>query len=445
MTYKQEASFPAARKWVPEKVHRTLHAAPCIGDACGGLEAGIHVWHPPNTEMLAFIGAGIARGDKKRMQRMCASCALMQRIVPQKTSLTLEQEARVAERKAEAERRRIAKAAKEAKKSAAKAPLRINPPLLPAPAPRPSPARALAAAAPAPSTALATSNIADGALVQVSSGRPSRSARKRPAPPPAALLAPPPTAAAVAAAVAAPLQAPGATALAAPAPLASKMIPGRPAGGLLGSANRTIVKRPAGIPTAPPPAAVVTVPDGIKPKAGITPVKQAIIAPVMKAFGAMLPTVQSDGGLKGKGDESTAQVITDLKQRQPNLPKMSLERAEARARSCRPVDGWEGKGGRAAKQKAMHAFHVEGLAIQGVCYIPEITGRGELSRDERFQVQRPHGEVGVKCICPSCKTNNYVRPTTVSCGDDAKSEPPPPTRLLPHSHISHPATPTFHT
>ena len=179
--FQKHASFPDGGKWVPEKLRVTLHKAPCIGNACGGLGAGVHTWHPAKTEMLSFINLGVDRKDPRRMQRMCASCALKEGYVEQRTGLSVEKEAHVTEQKAETERKLRAK---EARRRAA-APLRIDPPLLPAPAPAPpaaaallapSPARVLAVADPAPPSPLATSRIADGALVQMS----SHAARKRP-------------------------------------------------------------------------------------------------------------------------------------------------------------------------------------------------------------------------------------------------------------------------
>ena len=65
--------------------------------------------------------------------------------------------------------------------------------------------------------------------------------------------------------------------------------------------------------------------------------------------------------------------MTNLKQLQPNLPTMSLDRAEVRARTFRPDDGWEAEGSRAAKEKAMQAFHTEAVGLRGSATSPRST------------------------------------------------------------------------
>jgi len=458
-TFEWSARWPATWNGVAlAEMQACDVAAPCFGARCGGRKNGKHRWHPSGTEMLPFRDVTVEGAGQ--WQRMCPSCALLEGHLKTSSQFPVATQAEIARKRSVANQRRLSRSEKELaarKKQLALAAKRHGvpaPPLaLPAP---PTPPRALGAAAPAPPAPPVTTSVTDGALALVSPGRNTRkrgaaaaAAAAAPSPPaasPPALAPPPPEAAVVVAAAAAPLQVPGMPgvgALVASTTADSKMIPGR-RGGLLGGpllgGSRTIVQRPKGVPPAPPPAAVVALPDGIEKKAGIPAVKQAIIAPAMKAFGAMLPSVKADGGLKGKGDEATAQVMTNLKQLQPNLPTMSLNRAEVRARTFRPDNGWEGEGSRAAKEKAMQAFHTEAIGLRGVCYIPEIYGRNELMQDERFHVCDADGEViGVKCICPSCAKNTYVRPTTISCGDDAKSEspPPPPHPTFPTSHTPH--------
>jgi len=455
-TFEWNARWPATWNGVAlDNMESIDVAAPCFGARCGGRKNGKHRWHPSGTEMLPFRDMTVDGAG--RWQRMCASCALLEGHLKTSSQFPVDLQAEIARKRSAATQRRLSRSEKEvaarsrqlalaAKRYGVPAPA-LALPAPPTPPRAPAPPRALGVAAPAPPAPLATASIADGALVRVS---PGRATRKRPAAAataaavPSTALASPPTAAAAAA----PLQVPGMPgvgALVASTTADSRMIPGR-RGGLLGGpllgGSRTIVQRPKGVPPAPPPAAFVALPDGTTKKANIPAVKQAIIAPAMKAFGAMLPAVKADGGLKGKGDETTAQVMTNLKQLQPNLPTMSLDRAEVRARSFRPDGGWEAEGSRAAKEKAMQAFHTEAVGLRGVCYIPEIYGRNELHQDERFHVCDADGEViGVKCICPSCEKNTYVRPTTVSCGDDAKSEspppPPPPHPTFPTSHTPH--------
>ena len=67
--------------------------------------------------------------------------------------------------------------------------------------------------------------------------------------------------------------------------------------------------------------------------------------------------------------------------------------------------------------KVRACFECEAAAIEVAICIPEVVAREELMKDERFQVKRGGAVVGCKCICTTCKTNEFVLIDSINVND----------------------------
>ena len=131
------------------------------------------------------------------------------------------------------------------------------------------------------------------------------------------------------------------------------------------------------------------------------------LADAAKALHADMPSLQPDGSYRLHGNPLTAEKARKLfMEKFPTAPLIPMPNPEIRARRHKDGAVWTPE----AMARARNEFL---LTADVIIYDHELNCGDELMKDERFQKRNAEGEItGLMLICPTCKTNDFVKPPT---------------------------------